>query len=266
MLSMPLSCKSMPDMPYYQENTSLHLPRKKNPCLLSVSMNHIVKLYPFAQRSCWGGGGGGGGVYIGFIPSVRPSLILCPLCSAYSSGWIDFIFVHLIKQLQKVCRMYSFLQNFKIWSFDNFLEICNFDFVFFWLGIWCESLVWVIMGGGGGGISECRHSSCSSFYLINTWIIFLLMKTPLQTHNWDLMNTLMPETNGQDFHGASDRRYFILNWFYVKKNLLYYLITVYLSLLILVDLIIIVPFHKDVDLLQPSPGHMSYHFCCFKDT
>ena len=54
------------------------------------------------------------GGYIGFTPSVRlsvrpsvpcPSRILCPLCSFYSSGWIHFIFIHLIKQLQKVCRM-----------------------------------------------------------------------------------------------------------------------------------------------------------------
>ena len=30
---------------------------------------------------------------------------------------------------------------------------------------WCESLVWVIMGhGAAGGISECRRSSCSSYY------------------------------------------------------------------------------------------------------
>ena len=29
-------------------------------------------------------------------PSVRLSRILCPLCSAYSSGWIHFIFTHLI--------------------------------------------------------------------------------------------------------------------------------------------------------------------------
>ena len=60
---------------------------------------------PPAQRSCWG--------YTGFTPSVRlsirlsirPSHILCPLCSAYSSCWIYFIFIHLIKQLQTVCRM-----------------------------------------------------------------------------------------------------------------------------------------------------------------
>ena len=38
-------------------------------------------------------------------PSVRPSRIPCPLCSAYSSVGIHFIFIHLIKQLQKVCRV-----------------------------------------------------------------------------------------------------------------------------------------------------------------
>ena len=65
------------------------------------------------------------GGYIGFTPSVCPSAypsrlasccgfvhtkrrlscILCPLCSTYSSGWIHFIFIHLIKQLQKMCRV-----------------------------------------------------------------------------------------------------------------------------------------------------------------
>ena len=37
-------------------------------------------------------------------PSVCPSRIPCPLSSTYSSGWIYFIFIHLIKQLQKMCR------------------------------------------------------------------------------------------------------------------------------------------------------------------
>ena len=44
-----------------------------------------------------------GGVY--WFHSVRPSLIPCPLCSTYSFGWIHLIFIHLIKQLQKMCRM-----------------------------------------------------------------------------------------------------------------------------------------------------------------
>ena len=62
----------------------------------------FISLYPLHNEVV--------GRYIGFTPSVRPasvprpSGIPCPLCSAYSSGWIHFIFVHLIK-LQKVCRM-----------------------------------------------------------------------------------------------------------------------------------------------------------------
>ena len=37
--------------------------------------------------------------------SIRPSHIRCPLCSAYSFGWIHFIFIHLIKLQQMVYRM-----------------------------------------------------------------------------------------------------------------------------------------------------------------
>ena len=76
-------------------------------------------------------------------PSVRPSRIPCPLCSSYSSGWIYFIFIHLIKQLQKVCLVESFFQHLNFWQF---FKICIFYLVLSWLGIWCESLVWVIMG------------------------------------------------------------------------------------------------------------------------
>ena len=39
-----------------------------------------------------------------------------------------------------------FLAKFKNFHFWQFLKISNFHFVMFWLGIWCESLVWVIMG------------------------------------------------------------------------------------------------------------------------
>ena len=93
------------------------------------------------------------GGYIGFTPSVRPSVprpsrITCPLCSIYSSDWIHFIFTHLIKQLQKVCRVSSFKCKFQNLNFWQFLKICNFD-VLFWLRIWCESLVWVITGRRG---------------------------------------------------------------------------------------------------------------------
>ena len=83
-------------------------------------------------------------------PSICPSCIPCLLCSTYSSGWIHFIFIHLIKQCQKVCCVESFLQKFlQNLNFWQFFKI--FNFVLFWLGIWCESLVWVNIGGGGGG-------------------------------------------------------------------------------------------------------------------
>ena len=96
--------------------------------------------YTPAQRSCWG---------YPICPSVRPSVRLsrtpCPLCSANSSVWIHNIFTHVIKRLQKVCGMYSFCEilNFE---FLQFFKLYNF--VLFWLGIWCESLVWVIMRRG----------------------------------------------------------------------------------------------------------------------
>ena len=66
--------------------------------------------------------------------SARPSRIPCPLCSTYSSGWIHFIFIHLIKQLQKVCRISSFLQNVKIWIFGNFLKFVTLTLSCFDLG------------------------------------------------------------------------------------------------------------------------------------
>ena len=51
---------------------------------------------------------------------------------------------------------------FKIQKFWQILLICNFDFVFFWLGIQYDSIEWVIMRRRGVS-SECRRSSCSSW-------------------------------------------------------------------------------------------------------
>ena len=64
--------------------------------------------------------------------SIHPSHIWCLLCSTYSSGWINFIFTYLNKQLQKVCYLFEkFLQN---WNFWHFFKICYFDCVFFDFG------------------------------------------------------------------------------------------------------------------------------------
>ena len=77
-------------------------------------------------------------------PSVRPASHVHS--SPYSSGWIHFMFIHHIKQC--VSRI-KFLAKFQILIFLAVFLICNFDFVLFWLGIWCESLVWVIVGRWG---------------------------------------------------------------------------------------------------------------------
>ena len=94
--------------------------KKKNSLKFVPQLVVTMKLF--------GGGGGGGGILISLHPSVHPffrnwlhlrwcsqfqcrrpfvrpsvhlSHILCPLCSAYSSGWIHFILIHLIRQLQR---------------------------------------------------------------------------------------------------------------------------------------------------------------------
>ena len=118
--------------------------------------------HPHAQRSCWG-------VY--WFHSVRPSVRLSVhsasrVRSVAPTVLVRSISIHLIKQLQKVCRMERvFFAKFQNLNFWQFFKLCNFDFVLFWLGIWCESLVMVIMDHGvAGGISECRHSSCYSWF------------------------------------------------------------------------------------------------------
>ena len=58
--------------------------------------SHFSMIIPPAQRSYWGG------ILVSFHLSVCLSIctshIPCLLCSTYSSGWIHFIFIHLIKR------------------------------------------------------------------------------------------------------------------------------------------------------------------------
>ena len=54
----------------------------------------LTVIIPPTQRSCWMG------ILVSLCPSVRLSRIPCPLCSAYSSGWIHFIFTS-----SKVCHV-----------------------------------------------------------------------------------------------------------------------------------------------------------------
>ena len=109
--------------------------------------------YTPAQQSCWGVG-----VY--WFHSVRPSV--CPFVRPASSvrsvaptvlvGSISYLYI-LSSNFKRcvACKVSCKIAKFVYLAF--FLKICNFDFVSFWLGIWCESLE-------RGGVSECRRSSC----------------------------------------------------------------------------------------------------------
>ena len=110
-----------------------------------VSCRNII--IPSAPKSCWG--------YIGFTPSVCPSVSTFVRPSFQHSVstlyclqfWLDPF--HILTSYQATSEGVShvkFLAKFQHLDFWQFFWICNFDFVLFWLGIWCESLVWVIMG------------------------------------------------------------------------------------------------------------------------
>ena len=108
--------------------------------------------YTPAQRSCWGGILVS--VRLSVCPSIRPasvprpSRIPCLLCSAYSSGGSISILYILSSNFRRcdACKVSCKILKFE---FLAFFKICSLDFVLFWLWIWCESLVWVIMGRRG---------------------------------------------------------------------------------------------------------------------
>ena len=86
------------------------------------------------------------GGYAGFTLSVCPSVDRVLSALYLQQYWLDSSdFAHLIKQFQKVCWVYSLFLKFKNLKFLQSLLICNFFFVFFWLGIQYDSIAWVIM-------------------------------------------------------------------------------------------------------------------------
>ena len=108
-------------------------------------------------------------VRLSVCPSVR--LSVCPsvdrIVSAlylqqYSSDPFHICTSYQATQ-EGVSRVMS-VSKFKTLKFWRIFLICNFHFVFFWLGIQYDSMVWVIMRRRGVS-SERRRSSCSSCQL-----------------------------------------------------------------------------------------------------
>ena len=106
---------------------------------LCYTRDYLTPLYPPLQRS-WKGG-----ILVSPCPSVRPSvrLSVCgqnrvrSVSSTILIGSISYL--HIL--LSNFRRCVACNARFNIQKF----EICNFDFVFFWLGIQYDSMVWVIM-------------------------------------------------------------------------------------------------------------------------
>ena len=85
-----------------------------------------------------------------------------------------------------------FISKFKDLKFLPILEICNLDFVFFWLGIQYDSIVWVIMRRQGV-YSERRRSSCSSF-------LWNCPQINVARPHWSLVNNgLVPVSDRQNW-------------------------------------------------------------------
>ena len=115
--------------------------------------NLIVTIIPPRQRSCF--------------HLVRPSVRLwtesCPFCILPNTSRIHFICTHLIKQIEKVCRVQGLLWNFKNWSSGIFFQFVNLTLSCFDLGSNMNA-----MGNHGAAevSSERRRSSYSSLGLV----------------------------------------------------------------------------------------------------
>ena len=130
-----------------------------NQCWLA---NDILLLYPQLQRN-WNGG-----ILVSrrpsVCPSVHPSVRLwtkpCPLCIFHNTSRIHFIFAHVIKQLQRVCRVQGLLQNSKIWNFGKFLEFVSQNacvLVVLVLWKWSEQLQSFLWWTQSAGIILCMR-------------------------------------------------------------------------------------------------------------
>ena len=88
-----------------------------------------------------------GGILVSLCPSVpHPVSALLPL-----QFWLDPFHIYTSYQATSHATSEG-VSCVKLRAKFEFLAIFqnyNFDFVLFWRGIWCESLVWVVMGQRG---------------------------------------------------------------------------------------------------------------------
>ena len=119
--------------------------------------HHMPFLYPPSRKLK-------GGVYWFhvFRPPVRQSVRPFVYPSVCGQNCVHSVSSTIL--VVSISYLHILSSNFRI------LWICNFDIVFFWLGIQYDSIVWVIMGRQRVS-SERRHSSCAGILvvLINGW-------------------------------------------------------------------------------------------------
>ena len=106
-------------------------------------MIEILLIITPAQRSCKG-------VYqfhsvpLSVCPSIRPASCVCSVALIVLVGSISYWYI-LSSNFRKCVACKVFCKRLKFAFLVIFLKFVNFDFVLFWLGIWCEPRVWVFM-------------------------------------------------------------------------------------------------------------------------
>ena len=83
------------------------------------------------------------GGYFGFTLSVRPSVHPTSRVRSVAPTVLvgSISYWHILSRNLKSCVACKVSCKILKFEFSAIFKICNFDFVLFWLGIWCESLV-----------------------------------------------------------------------------------------------------------------------------
>ena len=136
---------------------------------LTPFIHHSDCLYPPHNE-------GVGGVYwfhsvrpsVPRLSRVRPASHVRSVAPTVLAGTISYLYI-----LPSNFRCVACKVSCKISIFGICFKICNFDFVLFWLGIWCESLVWVII--------ERRGVSQNAGVLV-VLVLLVFIRLHLQLH------------------------------------------------------------------------------------